>query len=948
MKNKKFLTSLIIMLCLLCFTSNIKAGEGDAGGVSSGNGGTGGVSDSVDSQWSAWKSQVGIRVTIVDKNGIMVSERSIDYLKPESVNNFSILFYKCTNEKKHKLAYRDGEICTWKSSKNIGDYLSDIRPLDWLPQLYFNDNENPVEIIREKILNMSEEELNTTFFNELGYSIEENKKNIKDHYFIIEPVTAIRVARLGKGYSSNLDARLYYGTTTELSDVLIDGDYNTIRSYPYGRFPFSIYVSGNPNIEGGGGYNQENNTYFNGKIIAMGTPESNFNGYARPIRENGADIWKLYEEIGRNHKNYGVNLGIFWFGEFEIFEDPDPDPAICNFNNVSHFDTPTSGPNGEECCIYVKDNLDMYGITEEQLYNKYPRCRFVTGSCEVGIEQKHPTCNNNAYGYISDIDDWNCIFASSYASDADWNEYFLQYPARNDVATSDCAVYCRNEISYKYPGNNMIALAGNYFTISNGTSSFSTYIDNDNKLKVKASTLGPVQVIVRKECSISGNKNNTTCQTEITKALNNIKAPTIEFSYESEAYNNPTLILKPSIDLDNKQVDDDIHSRTVTYNYILPSTYKYVSKSTGISYKNVSLIGDSPYVTIGDHLPIHFSSSNHTVDYEIAIKKFNLAGFDKLVLNGNSVSTRFTNSIETYVKTLIDSGRAYPRNINGIYYLDNTFIGLLNKNEFTANELINSTCGNTNDYTCYLNGNGIYCYDKNTTTNSENTYVLFNACINNEAQKIKYAKENYKNDMLYACEFKVKTDIGHPDDPNIPDCSETPDGYCNFNCIDDPDCNDNNCSEIPDNYCNLNCAEDPDCTANGTINVIYRPISLDDPFPSIDADGRVTGANWCYGNDCSNMNEVVTTVITNNRGVETEELYKERDPLYTITLTPGLIKEIRKYNNKNNYDDFNLECDSNGLNCKSNFIREEFKNYFSGCGIRNKNLGLDCAENDEW
>jgi len=587
----------------------------------------------------------------------------------------------------------------------------------------------------------------------------------------------------------------------------------------------------------------------------MGTPENNFNGYANYTNRK----WQLKSDVGINHKDYGVNLGIFWFGEFESFK-----PLIC----------------------------------------------------EMGIKQSHPTCNNNAYGFIKDPDNWNCIFSSSYSSDTDWNDYFLYYPNREDVATSDCSVYCRNEISYKYPGNNMYALAGNYFTISTGTSSFSTYIDSDNTLKVKHSTLGPVQIIVKKECSISGDKNNTTCKNKVTEALNNINAPSVEFSYKSESYNNPTLSLESSIAFDNKQVDNDIHSRTVTYNYSLSDTYKYVSKSTGISYKNISSIGNSPYITIGNHLPIHFSNSEYTTDYQLTIKKFNLENFDKLILNGKTVSVSFANNLETYVKTLIDARKAYPTNINGIYYLDNTFVGLLNKNSFTIDNLINSPCGNTDNYSCYSDNNGIYCLDENSNTNSENTYILFNACITNEAQKIKYEKENYKNDLLYTCQFNVKTNISNtpPDDPDDPNDPNDP--------------------------------GDPDGPGDTGENIIYRPISLDNPFPSIDADGRITGANWCYGNDCSNTNDVVTSVITNNRDVKTEEVYKERDPLYTITLTPTLIKEIRKYNDKTTYDDFNLECNSNGLYCKSSFIREEFKNYFSGCGI--KKTGLKCANDDEW
>ena len=44
------------------------------------------------------------------------------------------------------------------------------------------------------------------------------------------------------------------------------------------------------------------------------------------------------------------------------------------------------------------------------------------------------------------------------------------------------------------------------------------------------------------------------------------------------------------------------------------------------------------------------------------------------------------------------------------------------------------------------------CKDKN--TNTENTYVLFNTCINNEVTKLKSKNASYKNDLLYKCNFE--------------------------------------------------------------------------------------------------------------------------------------------------------------------------------------------------
>ena len=43
--------------------------------------------------------------------------------------------------------------------------------------------------------------------------------------------------------------------------------------------------------------------------------------------------------------------------------------------------------------------------------------------------------------------------------------------------------------------------------------------------------------------------------------------------------------------------------------------------------------------------------------------------------------------------------------------------------------------------------------------------------------------------------------------------------------------------------------------------------------------------------------------------------------MYKIHLDSNSISEIRKYNSKNSYDDFTLECNNKGDECLSNFIR---------------------------
>lgn len=138
------------------------------------------------------------------------------------------------------------------------------------------------------------------------------------------------------------------------------------------------------------------------------------------------------------------------------------------------------------------------------------------------------------------------------------------------------------------------------------------------------------------------------------------------------------------------------------------------------------------------------------------------------------------------------------------------------------------------------------------------------------------------------------------------------------------------------------------CPPGGTtgkvqgIDVIYRPIDEDNPFPSIKGTGRVPGSNWIKGGlrhlyTNKNYNKTYENwFITQNRGVKTERIYFDRSPMYEMTLTPQLMKQIRAYNkqqktNDEDYADFELTC-TNGRQCLSSFIREKFAGYITGCG----------------
>lgn len=119
------------------------------------------------------------------------------------------------------------------------------------------------------------------------------------------------------------------------------------------------------------------------------------------------------------------------------------------------------------------------------------------------------------------------------------------------------------------------------------------------------------------------------------------------------------------------------------------------------------------------------------------------------------------------------------------------------------------------------------------------------------------------------------------------------------------------------------CNECVNCSKNGDIRIIYRPISLEDPFPGESGNTRVPGSNW-QGIVNSTNKSFVESYITNNRNVKTDDVYKLR-PIYEFVLTPTNMRRIREYNNsqKDDYnDDYTLNCYENGDYCLSTFLEK--------------------------
>ena len=214
-------------------------------------------------------------------------------------------------------------------------------------------------------------------------------------------------------------------------------------------------------------------------------------------------------------------------------------------------------------------------------------------------------------------------------------------------------------------------------------------------------------------------------------------------------------------------------------------------------------------------------------------------------------------------------------------------------------------------------------YGRNQANGGDLSLSFYNIghMINNESKVENYlsgvVKDNINSTYSeYSCKFKVTTGLFTPPDGDQ-ECDPNVDPSCDPN--DNPD--DGNPSGGED-----------DCTGNnclGGIRVIYRPISLTDPFPDINAEGRNSGSNWCTESGCTKETSLsIKNYILNNRGVEDYEIY-DIEPMYTFILTPTIIKEIREYNDNNSYasysgtlsgQTYDFVCNKQGGTCISEYF----------------------------
>ena len=113
--------------------------------------------------------------------------------------------------------------------------------------------------------------------------------------------------------------------------------------------------------------------------------------------------------------------------------------------------------------------------------------------------------------------------------------------------------------------------------------------------------------------------------------------------------------------------------------------------------------------------------------------------------------------------------------------------------------------------------------------------------------------------------------------------------------------------------------EEKDRTSKYKANFYIRSVESSNIDPNDRLTAGTLGRNWASDKGQALIKKIEEEAIKVNT-------FSPDYLDYSITLTPESLREIVKYNETNSYDDFNLECNSVGGECESDFITNYVKN----------------------
>ena len=946
---------------------------------------------------SKGKRVQAIRVSIVDKNGNRwPGTISLDYFKYDDAENKKI-FEQLADRKNtnfYKQRYTRNEIVTQYLNSTLerdpsGNYTTRDGIVKLEKNAFPNYNGVGANVLKPYFLNFasSKEDFIDTYLTPLGFDYEkelekqrQNSNHFKNIALLIEPVVYFRLTSNRGGdltYSIS-----YAGTVTEVAHMMSqDKDYNY-------NGPDSFFDLIRPN-KSYRGIHFSSPTAFDIDYPLAIYVDTATKQYGLMGVKHWVDANKMTNYSAEILTTNGVGAGHVSFDELFC---PAPDkitdedlPLCCS--ELVAADAYNSS-NYSKCCkeLYEAGKITSshlptcchvlpktHPLWEKECYSPPP----IEEQCEWEIDVSCPDkCTNKTKGYVKDKDDWDCIFESRNASRSNIRtHYYVDEFKYNPY----CDYYCREEVNYQLPKSGFTVLAGNHFTVG--------YESSDS--------WSPIRFEGISECRTTSDIKkikHEQFQKDYDEANRRLPALWEEYKKQQILEISRDEALRSSVRNCDYYCDYNVHGlnccRDADRDW---DDCKYGSPNQCVGgidddgkYNpclytiNTCRGGWGPWYCVEDDTPYYHGymkypqpttrgdfgpytarswcttngSGNERTREPSGVKAAANAYYNMLELRDSYLLylekcndwQRNYDHFEPQVRLNFEedmykinnlelepsvSGQAYSDYYVGNSYSRDSYFRVLttpkyvckNFDECYEDELIYPANDNVRQYTQRVLTYHLPTYTYRYVTKPSGVSTSFKPFgqyvdIGYGNLPVHYSREPGKYDISLSFssfgsnhKFNPYVFSGVSFNGNYQDIISCSTNYeCNYRVINEyMEC-------LPGEVCEK-------------LNVIFRQVSLTNPFPGEDGNGRTPGWNWRWD----------VSLITNNRGLSNpERIYYDREPMYQITLTPRLIMSIRSYNRSQDggYGDFNLTCiQGTGRECKSEFIREEFSNYFSGCGL---------------
>ena len=799
------------------------------------------------------------------------------------------------------------------------------------------------------------DELYNNYIVKTGYN-RSMQVNYNKHYILVEPTTVVQIS-----------GKRYYGTATELALLIGTGYKSTINTVPRKYLARSTCYSGSFMTPG---------PKNNGQTINAGDQLYAFTGGS--LTGSSCNSLSSNADITRKSGNTvnGNGVGIYYAAAML--------KEWCDINNPEHFhvvdgsDDQDYKPN-DKTALCCEEMAAQYG--PEYVEKLYPIC----GACPVEPDSDPGDCSTGKSVSLKDTSSFDCLYKGVSGSGASKYDYSSRESVRKKykvgtIGTKYCEVYCTDEITGDFPTDykGLIAPGSTFVWPSYNSSENDNLPDKTYDYEALVNTKRTCKIRFRQQEWLSDfNNGDANKKQQLVDALKECSSENSLTKY----YDKYMESLDPKLEL----------SYNNGKNVIGPKTLKLATNETESNMTCDNCTMDTNSFNVNN-----VTSLISNIASQIANKTLNITAKLKYVLPDGLyqyVDKKSGTLLENYVPSDDEEGNSDGKLDTGYSKLlvseeakvGNKYDLIINYSSLSpvAGKFENESGKYACKYEVTTNSGGLKC-----DLNEPNHFKDLNGdgkldsgpngedCCEKVADEFGEKSEVYQ-ELVDKGWCPVDPDDDNPGDSCVyPDDLETSDiitkqkccsmvltdpslsieervDHYNKYCVGDPycpqDCEDGVCHYSPMTQDLRNCIASgksyneckiDNCPAGGSI-VIYRPISLltDESFPGVEKLDRIWSnnnwyyySNWAYrGGTSQDRDYYAEKYITNNRGVKEYEIY-DMDPMYVIDLDADTIGAIRKYNDTNSYDDFNLTC-KNDRQCRSDFV----KDYATGCGV-----------NDDW